>query len=480
MYRVVRPLLATLCVCFLSLALAGCGAEYRHDVKGITLNYQHGQYAAAADEANAAVHDAAKKDKRDQLIFLLEAGDADRLANRVPLSTQMFDKSYDLFSYYDQLAKTRISKEATSAFLNQAALDYEGTGYDRIMANVYTALNYLDQGDKDNARIEIHRIADSQRRNEQRWADKLKQSEQVAKENNADVSRAEQDPKVKQGTGELLSDFNTSEDQAALQNLSPKAVYDNPYAEYLQGLFYLYSTAPGDREVGRVALRNAAGMMQGNSYAVEDAHLSESAANGATLPPRTYVIFETGMAPKRVPVQIFIPVFLRNGANAIAIAFPCLKKVDLAERYLSISAGSHTYQTRMLADMDAIVAREFKNDLPIIITRAVISATVKAAANYAADEATRNSNGFVRIGTELSMLTYQAVTNEADVRTWRTLPKYVELASFPTPADGILNLSLPEGTPVPSVKVTPGKSTLVWVRCPSIMSSCVVRTFELN
>lgn len=475
-----RSVIATLCVSFLGFALMGCGAAYRHDIARITFNYQHGQYQAAADEANAAVASASKNHQRDELIFLLEAGDTNRVANQVPLSTQMFDRAVVLFNHYDELAKVRVTKEMTSAFLNQAALDYEGTGYDRIMTNVYTALNYLDQGDRDNARIEIHRIGDSQRKNEQRWADKLKQSQQLAKQNNADVSRAEKDPGVKNGTSQLLSDFNDPSDQEALRNLSAEAAYANPYAEYLQGLFYLYSNAPGDREVGRVALRNAAGMMRQNPFAVQDARFGDRAANGGSIPPRTYVIFETGMAPRREPIQIFIPVFLPNGANAIAIAFPRLRKVGMDEQYLMITAGPKTYQTRILANMDAIVAREFKNDLPTIITRAVISATVKAAANYAADEAARHSNEFVRIGTQISMLAYQAVTNEADLRTWRTLPKYVELASFPTPSEGVINLSLPQGTPIPSVRVNPAKSTLVWVRCPSIMAPCVVRTFELN
>jgi hypothetical protein len=473
----VQVYFATLAI--LSLCLSGCSVDYRHHIEAITLNYQHGNYSAAASEAYAAAVHAEKDDKRDQLVLLLETGTTERMVNAIPQSTQAFDHADELFNYYDSLAKTRISKETTAAFLNQAALDYEGTGYDRIMTNVYKALNYLDQNDKDNARIEIHRIADSQRKDEQRWADQLRQSQQAAKENNADVARAESDPGVQQGTNGLLADFNTPDDEAALRNLSPKAVYDNPYAEYLQGLFYLYSDYSGDREIGRVALRNAAGMMQGNEYAVADAHFADIAANGGSIPPRTYVIFETGMAPRRIGVQIYIPVYIQ-GANMITIAFPCLKKVDEHVDYLMASAGANTYQTRILANMDAIVAREFKNELPTIITRAVISATLKAALTYGADQAARNSDAWVQIGTQVSMLVYQGITNEADTRTWRTLPKYVELASFPTPSDGNVGLSLPNGMPTPSVKVTPGKSTLIWVRCPSVFAPCVVRTFELN
>lgn len=459
--------------------LSGCAANYRHKIVAVSETFEHGDYAAAASDASRAASEATKNQKRDQLAFLLEAGVTERCADEIPLSTESFDNSVKLFDYYDQLAKTRIDKEATATFLNQAALDYEGTGYDRIMVNVYTALNYLDQGDKDNARVEIHRIGESQRKDEERWHDQLVKSQDAARKNNANVAQAEANPGVQRDTSNLLSDFNSQDDEEALRNLSPKAVYDNPYAEYLQGLFFLYSDAPGDREVGRVALRNAAGMMQGNAYAVADAHMSDQEANGGAIPPRTYVIFETGMAPRREAVQIYIPVYIQ-GANMITVAFPKLKKVDDQVDFLNVSAGGNTYQTRMLADMDAIVAREFKNELPTIITRAVISATVKAAMTYGADQAARNSNVFVQIGTQASMLLYQGLTNEADTRTWRTLPKYVELASFAPPADGNISLQAPGGSPLQSVHVDPNKSTLIWVRCPSVYAPSVVRTFQLN
>jgi hypothetical protein len=453
--------------------------DYRHHISAIVENYQHGSYAAAASEAgNAAIH-AEKDDKRDQLALLLEAGATERSANYIPMSTQAFDHADTLFNYYDEQAKTRISKETTAAFLNQAALDYEGTGYDRIMTNVYKALNYLDQGDKDNARIEIHRIADSQRKDEERWSNQLRQSQQAAKENNADAQRAQADPHVQQQTSGLLSDFNDPEDQDALRNLSPKAVYDNPYAEYLQGLFYLYSDDAGDREVGRVALRNAAGMMQSNQYAVADAHMGDRVADGGSLPARTYVLFETGMAPTRVAVQIYIPVYIR-GANMITVAFPALKKIRTDVRSLTASTSSGSYQTQMLADMDSIVAREFKNELPTIITRAVISATLKAAMTYGADQAAANSGWEASVATQVSMLLYQGLTNEADTRTWRTLPKWVELASFDTPADGNVSLQPEGGPPGQSVHVNPGHSAFIWVRCPSEFASPVVRVFQLN
>ena len=51
-------------------------------------------------------------------------------------------------------------------------------------------------------------------------------------------------------------------------------------------------------------------------------------------------------------------------------------------RNLNISSGGKTYSTLPLADMDAILAQEFEERFPGIITRVIINTLIKEAAYY--------------------------------------------------------------------------------------------------
>jgi hypothetical protein len=95
-------------------------------------------------------------------------------------------------------------------------------------------------------------------------------------------------------------------------------------------------------------------------------------------------------------------------------------------------------------------------------------------------KATEKEDPFVQIAARAATAAYAAATNEADLRTWRTLPKQVQLASFPTPADGVVQIRSNGGAPLSNVNVTPGKSTLIWIRCPSTVAPAVVRQIALN
>jgi len=251
-------------------------------------------------------------------------------------------------------------------------------------------------------------------------------------------------------------------------------------------VFLLNSDAAGDREVGLVAFRNAAGMMPKNGVVRQDVADAEKAANGSYA-PKTYVFFETGMAPKREEVRIDIPVFIFNIAvkdtkvDYIGVAFPKLTKSNVPwDREMSVTTSEGTCTGELLADVDAIVAREFKNEMPLIVTRAIITAAAKAAAQYAVAETTKKQDDIVQILARTAVAGYSAAMNEADLRTWRTLPKQVQVASCPTPSDGKVTLRFGNSPSPWKVSVKPGKANIIWVRNPASAARPEIRTAALN
>jgi hypothetical protein len=132
-------------------------------------------------------------------------------------------------------------------------------------------------------------------------------------------------------------------------------------------------------------------------------------------------------------------------------------------RNLAISVQGQQYSTQLLADMDSIVAQEFEDELPVVITRTIISAASKAAIAYGVRKSVNNQDSWEALAIRLAAAAYQVATNEADLRTWASLPKQFQIARFPTPDNHTIAL---QGGPAGSRSVTlqPGLINVVFVR----------------
>jgi hypothetical protein len=95
--------------------------------------------------------------------------------------------------------------------------------------------------------------------------------------------------------------------------------------------------------------------------------------------------------------------------------------------------------------MDGVVALDFKNEMPIVITKTVASTIAKAVAAYAVNAAANQSSDWAGLLVQMATAGYQFAVNIADTRTWTTLPKEFQVCRLPTPADGIIALSTPNG-----------------------------------
>ena len=82
----------------------------------------------------------------------------------------------------------------------------------------------------------------------------------------------------------------------------PYPDYVNPYATYLNGLFFLLAGHDrGDLDKALDSLRRVRGMSEGNLFLEQDIALAEAWATGAgsrrEAEPTVWVIFENGLAP---------------------------------------------------------------------------------------------------------------------------------------------------------------------------------------
>jgi len=223
-----------------------------------------------------------------------------------------------------------------------------------------------------------------------------------------------------------------------------------------------------------------AGMVPENKYAKEDWQMSEAAANGRLPSGLTYVIFETGSAPYRESNRIDLPIFaFTNKVSYVGAAFPRLRFPSSYAPTLSVTVGANRLDTATVSSMDSVVARDFKNEWPAVVTRTILSTVSKAAVDGVVQK--QAADKWVAAGQLLAKAATVAMgagLNVADTRTWRSLPKEFQYLRVATPEDRTLTLSA--GGQTQTVTLLPGAINVVYVKTNDSSSPLLVNQFVLK
>jgi hypothetical protein len=130
--------------------------------------------------------------------------------------------------------------------------------------------------------------------------------------------------------------------------------------------------------------------------------------------------------------------------------------------------------------MDSVIGLDFKNEMPVVITKTIASTITKAVAAYAINETAHQQGGIYEIIALIGTTVYQVAVNIADERTWTTLPKNFQVCRFPTPPDRKIELEAPgTGQRIP-VTIGDGTINIVYVKSITATSPLLVTQFKLK
>ncbi len=285
-----------------------------------------------------------------------------------------------------------------------------------------------------------------------------------------DVERARRDPRVNRQVETLLAPVE--------QEMRAYAPYVNPFAVFLEGLYFMHTAYDAsDLERARVSMRRVAGM-SASAALDEEADRAERAAAGDPPGPATYVILETGRAATRDEVRIDIPLYLVSGrVGYIGAAFPQLRFHGGHLRSIEVEADGASRSTVTVCRMDSVIAREFHDEWPAVLTRTLLASATKAVAGYALERAAEEHGELARAIARLVSIGYQVAVNRADLRSWTTLPKEFQFVRIENPPDG--SLILRAGNEKRRVEIEPDQVNIVYVRSVSASSPLHIHTFTL-
>jgi uncharacterized protein len=455
---------------FALLFLSGC-TTYDDQVREVRNHYLAGNYEAA-QQLTAKEVESSGDSGADALIWQLENAAILRTAGKFPESSQAFEQARTLYTKYLDEAKIKIVKGGAAMLSTPANLPYYGTGYDGIMIDTYQTLNALQLGKLDEARVNITRSYLLQQEIVQANADRItKEKEELAKDANTQRS-------IEQNKG--LTEL--TETTAFDSELKAYSDYVNPFAVYLDGLYHLTQALDAsDVERARKSLERASAFSPNNTTVSNDLAIASQAVSLPNMPPSVYLFFETGMAPSLDQVRIDIPIII-TAVSYVGVSFPKLHFHPEHIPCLSLQApGTQPRTTERVVSMDAVITREFKNNLPSILGKAIAAAVTKTvaatAANLAAEQA---NNEWVTLAVRISTAAYQLATNVADTRSWQTLPKEIQVTRIEMPAERRVIISTPDGTWQQEVSLIPGEVIALYVKSPCSPATLSIQQFKLK
>ncbi|MDB4341868.1 hypothetical protein OAA59_01510 [bacterium] len=451
-------------------ALTGC-TTYNDKSNAFVNKWRSGDIEASYNGYSKL---AKKANNKDKVIFNLEAGTTARAMGNYQVSNENYTIAQDVADDYESKARIKVGSETAAMFSNLATLPYRGSIMDKIMLDTYQGMNYWEIGDLEKARVEFNSLM--QKQNEaQVQLEKISRDEYTY--NNRDqIEKAKEDYKLKN---------QINETQSLISELVGYDDFMNPYSEFIYGLFFMYNPQDNsDYDRGLKAMQRVNSLIGGNKLiAANVAEINDILSGNGEVLNSTHIVFETGTAPKRTQTRIDVPLFaVSKKVPYVGAAFPKLEPNDNYEDSLTCVSNDNSYDALEIASFDRMISAEFKKQLPTVITKTILATVVKGVAAYVAQEAARrqaqeSGNNMIYLFTVIGTTVWQVAVNNADLRTWNTLPKKVMYTKFETPSNKMIEIKLGEENYPVSLE---GKSNLVLIKSNNKGLIPTIRTLVLK
>ncbi|VAW53110.1 hypothetical protein MNBD_GAMMA06-1970 [hydrothermal vent metagenome] len=330
----------------------------------------------------------AEKEDIDQkeIIASLDKGMLRRINQDYTRSNQIFEVAKQEIK---KLYGFSITENLASVTINETLRGYEGDRYEQLLLHAYMAMNYIQLGQVDGARVEMLQANVKM----MEWGDE-----------------PEEDAFLRYLEGLIYESLG--EDDSALIS------YRKAYIVYKEKGGEQYPVTP--KLIKKDLLRLLA--LEGLNSEYE---LYKKEFNMANYKPgkrnknfgELVVILNNGLAPIRneTAVQIFSTEVEHN----LRVAFPVYNQSKQRLHASRISVGKKQLTLETVEDIDALARYSLEQAMPGIMARATARAVVK----YNTQKTASDKSGIAG----LLMTVTNIVTERADTRSWSTLPQEIQL-----------------------------------------------------
>ncbi|MCA9400522.1 MAG: hypothetical protein KC713_02770 [Candidatus Omnitrophica bacterium] len=349
--------------------------------------------------------------EQNQLLYLMDYGLLLHYAGRFEESISVFEEAK---REYDRLFTTSLSKEAGTWLVNDNVSPYRGEDFERVMINIFQAVNYAKTGDINEALVEARDVDSLLRAMNEQYDDGQK---------NLYV----EDAFARFFMGLLYEMAGTFE----YQN-DAYISYKKAWGIY-QGLFQpLYGVgAPDILKENLLYLSKKFDPTDDPFYQKEFAGIDIKKLDRRQNKAEIIIVHYKGLSPVKNQTTIVIPY----GAGRLAkLAFPkyVKREVDNSPSRCEIVSqnGQRIIAVMEIAhDITKIAVQNLECRKLRIQAKSTIRSVGKAVASYYVEDAVRRSSGDT--GGDLFRYAgslYNLSSEQADLRSWQTLPASIEVS----------------------------------------------------
>lgn len=471
-----RKILLGCLAAILLLFQSGC-STYNDQVAAARQSWSAGLWDKTAVIGSKLNQD--EEGHRSEILLGLEQGTILRTVDQIEKSSEVFESTWGDIQEMDEKADFRISQAGLALLVNPGMTLYQARTYDRIMLHTYAALNALLLDDPDFARVSLNRAYNAQ---QDAVAENSKRIEKIQNQ----IEKGQEEDESVVDLEKISDDPVTQSKLSALyepvRNMQPYAAYVNPFSVYLDGLFFLNKpTDASDLERGLKSMERVSALNPDSEWLRGEYQIAQDIMAGRGQEDAVIVLLETGLSPLRDAETLELPLFLFGSGSVpyFAAAFPVLRFQDIFPAYVEVEVAGQTGRTGVIADMDRVIAQEFRDHESLMVTQALLAGATKAAAFYVARSQAKD-NSAVQALIDITGIFYQAFTNLPDLRTWFTLPKQIQGVRLPYPADGKLTLSFPGSNQMVEVLLEPANILIVSIRVTSTPINPVIHQIVLQ
>ena len=419
MLKYAAPLLSAAFI----VVLSGCSGSplrsYDAELKGTVVQVQAGaipQALEGLEKNNASMFASTDKDgkpiiddKDKDILYFLEKGELLNLQSKYREGRDTWLKADEVVRSWEDGYRTNATElldSVGSYLVSDRVRRYDGQDYEKVALSTRLTLNHIMLGDFDNARVEMKKTVEREtliKSFREKEYDKLKEE--------GEKNQVKTDTKQLGEKGYPMAELDTPE----VNQL--KNGFQNAFSHYLAGYFFDVTGEPSMAEPG---YRNALTLQPDNKLASEGL---KNAGKRRAGPNESDVLFvvESGFAPSWKSVTIPLPIPINKRLVITPLSFPVIKAENKGFVPVNLQAAGKTLPVETMVNIDTMARRLLKDQLPGIVMRTTVRAIAKSVAQ---DQAAKKG------GTAAGLLVAVAsvVTEQADERSWRTLPERISVA----------------------------------------------------
>lgn len=397
--------------------LAGC-ASYSDSFGVIERNLSTRQYDSALQEIEKQ-----SGSKKDRALYLLNKGMVLRMKRDFAGSNRALEAAK---GEMERLYAASVSENALSFVVNDATVNYAGDDYEQVLVHLYMAFNYLELGQRNDARVEALQV---------------------------DIKLREIGEKIPENkfTEDALSRYLTGMVYEELGEWSDALIaYRKSYEAYKKYQVNYGVSLPDMLKHDLLRLAQRQGLVDevaqySKEFGIESQPMASSQPE---LEGELVFVLNNGLAPikREKNVGTLAPTVVVNTSKPheqVTSALPVLITIALPyyesrpNNVLSarVSVSGKQVATQMMENIDAIARASLDSRMPAITARSIARAMSKIAIQESVDRVGRNRDNdlAVELLSSLFVRVAAVATERADTRSWLTLPANVQLARISLP-----------------------------------------------